>query len=479
MISEKLKSIMEIKTTEEFVTQKDIFCILCFEHGIKKYGSYGLPDKSDRYCRPHSSSYMVNMKFYTNGKFKNESRCCKICLEHGIKKYGSYRLPDKSDMYCRPHALPGMTNGRSGAKHKLITDIFDEIEQLDMAIYIPNLSKKLIDLKRNDIKKFKRKGDIKKDDIYDLLIKQDYNCYICNEKVLLSGEQYCYYKYSIDRIDNHKPHDKNNCLISCYFCNCIEYQINKCTIKENAIYKICGKGCHDIKKEFNITYKDIINRMKKYGISDDILCHSKYYTYDSDTCRTLNFKYYYDERCKCNAIYEHNKFISQIMSLCTEIKKNSKEERLKKYINEFYTRNISIINDLQLDDWFNYIDKVNIEPNIDHKCRGLSKVYKIYSKILDDKIIALWIDESNGYCKLCESRNMLAISNKYIINNIIFVRFPIKGNKLLNSIQHKEKITYIKSIILYISQQKPISKTLIIDLNVNDINLIGLKELKT
>lgn len=57
-----------------------------------------------------------------------------------------------------------------------------------------------------------------------------------------------------------KPHDRNNILISCYYCNCRHHP------EFNQLNKLCNSKCHIIKKE-NIPLKkdinlDTINKIK-------------------------------------------------------------------------------------------------------------------------------------------------------------------------------------------------------------------------
>ena len=67
-------------------------------------------------------------------------------------------------------------------------------------------------------------GDIDYDYITKLLEEQNFKCYKCDDKLTTYlYVPYCSYKFSIDRIDNLKPHNKDNIKISCYFCNCKEH----------------------------------------------------------------------------------------------------------------------------------------------------------------------------------------------------------------------------------------------------------------
>jgi hypothetical protein len=541
---------------------------------------------------------------------KSKSGLCIICMEQGIEKYGSYRSPDKSGKYCKSHSFPNMISDRSYRQNrrvnKISTNDSEEENKRNISKYMSNLSRKLYNYKRSDMRKCKREGTIQVADVQELFIRQDYKCYICNERILLKFTPYCYYQYSIDRIDEKKPHDKGNCLISCYFCNCIEYQIDNNKLSdENNMFKICRSGCHKDRKEFKITYDEVINRMRRYSISDDIIRYSRYfrpYPYAKSTyifssidydglctyelCKNKSiYGYRYPlQRCESHAQYgmlkyphkkceiekcreialygetEQNRCIKHkketdislvfnrgiVCNTCKseyniykpgqcdvccnrdvfalldinldirnqkpskeerfkrhverfdnsifdpfkididiEIGRSSRNERLKKYISSFNARHSDIINDLCLNaEWFSYIsnnfqkDEQKAHCKVNHLCTGLSEVSKIYSKILDDKIIALWIDCNTHYCKLCEEHNMITISGKYSINKIIFVRFAVYGNQLLKLIHHKERIDYINSIIQYASQIKPTCKTLLIDLNVIDPSLIVTKELK-
>lgn len=67
-------------------------------------------------------------------------------------------------------------------------------------------------------------GNIDYKYIRELLKDQNYRCYLCNDKLtMVKYVPYCCYKFSIDRLDNKKPHDKENVKISCYFCNCKDH----------------------------------------------------------------------------------------------------------------------------------------------------------------------------------------------------------------------------------------------------------------
>ena len=105
-------------------------------------------------------------------------------------------------------------------------------------------------------------GDISIDDVEELLIKQNYKCYVCKDTVLLdSWTNNCLYQFSIDRINEHFPHDRDNFLISCYHCNCEIY------IREDAEKKICIYGCHTEEKIFKSTRRDELPNMEHFRLS--------------------------------------------------------------------------------------------------------------------------------------------------------------------------------------------------------------------
>lgn len=131
------------------------------------------------------------------------------------------------------------------------------------------MKKKISNLKYLDMKKFNIKGNLEINDILDLLKNQDGKCYVCNEKVIINSNDFCCYQYSIDRIDNCNPHDSDNILISCYYCNC---RIHKDFGQKD---KICNSGCHKEKKDYLPIKSDLIVKTaakhfnKKYICDDD------------------------------------------------------------------------------------------------------------------------------------------------------------------------------------------------------------------
>jgi hypothetical protein len=92
--------------------------------------------------------------------------------------------------------------------------------------------------------------------IIKLIKKQDSKCYICGDNMIFQNwKPYCLYQFTLDRIDNTLPHNKNNVLLSCYYCKCFEY-----SSENNSKYKQCINGCHTIKRKIERTKQNINNK---------------------------------------------------------------------------------------------------------------------------------------------------------------------------------------------------------------------------
>lgn len=120
-----------------------------------------------------------------------------------------------------------------------------------------------------DSTKFIPTGNITVGDVMELFIKQNFRCYICECRLLINSSAYCFYKFSIDRIDNKQAHNKNNVLIACYHCNCGEMLMKRprsiATKRRKIKFKICVNKCHT-NKTMNTTrsefYKKTESRKK-------------------------------------------------------------------------------------------------------------------------------------------------------------------------------------------------------------------------
>jgi len=109
-----------------------------------------------------------------------------------------------------------------------------------------NVLKKIYSYRTTDKKRWGIPGDLTVNDVEEQLAKQEGRCYVCEEIVLLnSWTSRCLYQFSVDRINENFPHDRDNFLISCYHCNCT------CYCREGSEKKICINGCHTEEKTIN------------------------------------------------------------------------------------------------------------------------------------------------------------------------------------------------------------------------------------
>lgn len=137
-----------------------------------------------------------------------------------LKHYGSYSGKHKFTRYNEPQP----------SKMSWL-DNYSSDEQ--------SIMKKLSNCRGKDKRVFGYKGTIEHKYVKELLRKQENKCIICEEEVLLSGwRPLCCYQFSIDRIDNKKPHNNENCFISCYYCNCRDFP------EFTQHLKVCSSGCH-------------------------------------------------------------------------------------------------------------------------------------------------------------------------------------------------------------------------------------------
>lgn len=162
---------------------------------------------------------------------KNKSEQCRIC---GITTctYCSYKHSKKGRI-CYEHQ-------EAEYKYKGMT-----------------IEEKLESYKARDKCKFGRTGDIDITYVMNQLEKQKGKCYICDDPVWCSGSSGCHYLISVDRMDNDSPHDKDNCLIACNYCNCRAYYYKKLGIDHK---KVCTYGCHNIERELPLK-EDVLEQL--------------------------------------------------------------------------------------------------------------------------------------------------------------------------------------------------------------------------
>jgi hypothetical protein len=147
------------------------------------------------------------------------------------------------------------------------------------------ISKKIKSYKEQDTRKVKNNSVFSITDKYvtiadvkKLLYKQEEKCYVCGdvvsvtscekpnditdadgdgEDVLLRHIHYlmsdtthiskCMYQFTLDRIDNKLPHNGDNVLICCQYCNCFG-ENDKYTVVDLRVCKVCPNKCHTLKR---------------------------------------------------------------------------------------------------------------------------------------------------------------------------------------------------------------------------------------
>jgi len=120
--------------------------------------------------------------------------------------------------------------------------LFFKLNKIDDMICIKckNIIKKINTHNNFDKIKFNVKGDIDINTVLNLLYEQNNKCANCKDELLMMNyKPYCCYQFSIDRLDNNIPHDKDNVRITCYYCNCEHHG------KFDQLNKKCNAGCHN------------------------------------------------------------------------------------------------------------------------------------------------------------------------------------------------------------------------------------------
>lgn len=68
--------------------------------------------------------------------------------------------------------------------------------------------------------------------VYDVLRESNLNCFYCKKNVYIEyTNENRMYQWTLDRIDNSKNHDINNCVIACLSCNLKRRNINSTKYK--------------------------------------------------------------------------------------------------------------------------------------------------------------------------------------------------------------------------------------------------------
>jgi len=121
------------------------------------------------------------------------------------------------------------------------------------------IMQKIYSYRQFDKKRFKRHGTVQYEDVLELIKRQEGKCYVCQDPVVISNwKPRCLYQFSLDRIDESKPHDSDNVLLSCYFCNCVHHA------RADSENKVCINGCHTAVRDIDMLRTYISNNEIKH-----------------------------------------------------------------------------------------------------------------------------------------------------------------------------------------------------------------------
>lgn len=161
-----------------------------FENCIKQ-STFGLPNGNIEYCSKHKSAEMIDLKHDR-------------CLFDGCNIQATFGELNGERIYCKSHKNKNhvslnYTHGTS----------------------LHNSLSKLVNCVRNKDKDKNRNFNLTLEYTFYLYIKQNKQCFYC--KNTLNVENDCNKKYldqvSIDRKDSTLGHIKDNCVLTCLFCN--------------------------------------------------------------------------------------------------------------------------------------------------------------------------------------------------------------------------------------------------------------------
>lgn len=278
-----MRNLLNMRGIVTYWDEKKSLCVLCGEIEnanifIKQGMSFAICDSCIEYnklnkcttcCKCHSYFYIDFTKLKNDdiiyGGLYAFNHCLKCLKTH--TPITACQLPFKTgfelccgtsdeDEYDKMISSPLRVLGKPyEEEERLLNNGFTDEE-------ICIIKKKINNLLYKDVTHFGIEGNMNIDDVIELLNRQNMKCYICKDEVFIKSEPYCCYQFSIDRIYNFQPHNKDNILISCYYCNCIQHD------NFDQLNKICSNGCHTISKTI-LSKKDLClidtNFMQKSG----------------------------------------------------------------------------------------------------------------------------------------------------------------------------------------------------------------------
>lgn len=191
---------------------------------------------------------------------------CPTCNSVGFYTKKNYITDNAPDCYYCENLICNLCK----ISHTVNVDGMDEhiyhCNRCDLQYKNPNMitaiKKKINDYKRQDIDKGRGEGNVTIDDVFQLLKIQNFKCYVCGDEVKTSNwKPYCLYQVTLDRINEKTPHNRDNVLVCCLYCNCRDmYMSLECS--DQKMKKICDNGCHckeriDIRRRTDVTDEEI------------------------------------------------------------------------------------------------------------------------------------------------------------------------------------------------------------------------------
>lgn len=120
--------------------------------------------------------------------------------------------------------------------------------------FVIKAKRKLAGHQKSDQYKFNTIGNITLENIKEKVNVQRGACFYCKEELLFDEwAPYCWYQFSIDRLNDDLPHDADNCVVSCYYCNCSQVMKSQKKMYDYGLndHKVCTQDCpieHQVQK---------------------------------------------------------------------------------------------------------------------------------------------------------------------------------------------------------------------------------------
>lgn len=104
---------------------------------------------------------------------------------------------------------------------------------------VKKIKQKIISYKNTDKNKFNIDNNLTFEDVIKILISYNYKCDECGKEIIIDYKKNCYRQFSLDRIDDNKPHNYENIRLCCLSCN-INHMKN-IFYSGGSVYNDCSK----------------------------------------------------------------------------------------------------------------------------------------------------------------------------------------------------------------------------------------------